>query len=65
LAISPKYFSKLVGVLVQLARRWGIQMSFYINDTLLRAPQFDLALKNTQLVGNLFQEAGFLLLTRV
>ncbi len=61
LAISPMYFSKLVGVLVQLARRWGIQMSFYMDDTLLRAPHFDLALTNTQLVGNLFQQAGFLL----
>jgi hypothetical protein len=61
LSISPKYFSKLVGVLVQLARKWGVQMSFYMDDTLLRAPQFDLASSNTQLVGNLFQQAGFLL----
>jgi hypothetical protein len=30
LSISPKYFSKLVGVLVQLAWKWGVQMSFYI-----------------------------------
>jgi hypothetical protein len=35
LSISPLYFSKLVGVLVQLARRWGIQISFYMDDTLL------------------------------
>jgi hypothetical protein len=61
LSISPRYFSKLVGVLVQLARRWGIKISFYMDDTLLRAPNFGQAAYNTQLVGNLFQQAGFLL----
>jgi hypothetical protein len=61
LSISPLYFSKLVGVLVQLARRWGVQISFYMDDTLLRAPSFLTAKANTQLVGNLFQQAGFLL----
>jgi hypothetical protein len=61
LAISPKYFSKLVGVLVQLARRWGILISYYMDDTLLRAPAFTKAADDTELVGNLFQQAGFLL----
>ncbi len=61
LSISPKFFSKLVGVLVQLARRWGVQISYYMDDTLLRAQAFSQASENTQLVGNLFQQAGFLL----
>jgi hypothetical protein len=61
LSISPLYFSKLVGVLVQLARRWGIRVSFYMDDTLLRAPTFVEAQYNHQLFGNLFQQAGFLL----
>ncbi len=61
LFISPKYFSKLVGVLVQLARKWGIQISYNMDDTLLRAPWFVQAAADTQLVGNLFQQAGFLL----
>ncbi len=61
LSISPKYFSKLAGVLVQLAHRWGIKISYYMDDTLLRAPDFVQASFNTQLVGNLFQQAGFLL----
>jgi hypothetical protein len=61
LSVSPKFFSKLVGVLVQLARRWGIQLSYYMDDTLLRAPAFAQAAADTQLVGNLFQQAGFLL----
>jgi hypothetical protein len=61
LSISPLYFSKLVGVLIQLARKWGIQISFYMDDTLLRAPSFIQAERDTQVVGNLFQLAGFLL----
>jgi hypothetical protein len=61
LSISPLYFSKLVGVLVLLARRWGIRVSFYMDDTLLRAPTFSEAYENHQLFGNLFQQAGFLL----
>jgi hypothetical protein len=61
LSISPMFFSKLVGTLVQLARRWGVEISFYMDDTLLRAPSFIRGLADTQLVGNLFQQAGFLL----
>jgi hypothetical protein len=61
LSISPLYFLKLVGVLVQLSRRWGIRVSFYMDDTLLRAPSFSEAHVNHQLFGNLFQQAGFLL----
>ncbi len=61
LSVSPMFFSKLVGTLIQLARRWGIQISFYMDDTLLRAPSFNQGLRDTRLVGNLFQQAGFLL----
>jgi hypothetical protein len=50
-----------VGTLIQIARRWGIQISFYMDDTLLRAPSFNQGLEDTQLVGNLIQQAGFLL----
>jgi hypothetical protein len=61
LSVSPMFFSKLVGTLIQLARRWGIQISFYMDDTLLRAPSFTRGLADTRIVGNLFQQAGFLL----
>ncbi len=62
ISISPKFFSKLVGVLVQLAGRWGIKISYHMDDTLLRDAVFSQAMTNiTQLVGNLFQLAGFLL----
>jgi hypothetical protein len=61
LSISPLYFSKLVGVLVQLACRWGIKISFYMDDTLLRAPSWQVAYQNHILFGNLLQQAGFLL----
>ncbi len=61
LSVSPMFFSKLVGTLIQLARRWGIHISFYMDDTLLRAPSFDKGVKDTEIVGSLFQHAGFLL----
>jgi hypothetical protein len=61
LSISPLYFSKLVGVLVQLARKWGIQISFYMDDTLLRAPRALKAVEDSEIFGNLLQQAGFLL----
>ncbi len=61
LSISPLYFSKLVGVLVHLARRWGIHIPFYMDDTLLRAASFQQALQDTHVVRSLFQLAGFLL----
>jgi hypothetical protein len=61
LSIAPLFFSKLMAVLVQLARSWGIQISYYLDDTLLRAPTPTDSLSNTQDFGALLQLAGFLL----
>ncbi len=38
LSIAPLFFSKLMAILVQTARSWGINVSYYLDDTLLRAP---------------------------
>ncbi len=61
LSIAPLFFSKLMAVLVQLARSWGINVSYYLDDTLLRAPDQNRALTDTQDFGSLLQAAGFLL----
>jgi hypothetical protein len=61
LSIAPLFFSKLMAVLVQLARSWGIEISYYLDDTLLRAPDPNTSLSNTQDFGALLQLAGFLL----
>ena len=61
LSIAPLYFSKVMGLLVQMARSWGIRVSFYIDDTLIRGPSFKAAYSDTLTVGNILQLAGFLL----
>jgi hypothetical protein len=61
LSIAPLFFSKLMAVLVQLARSWGIQVSYYLDDTLLRAPNPNTSERDTQDFGMLLQLAGFLL----
>ncbi len=61
LSIAPWFFSKLMAVLVQVARSWGIRVSVYLDDSLTRAPSFDLALRDHHAFGTLLQLAGFLL----
>jgi hypothetical protein len=61
LSIAPLFFSKLIAVLVHLARSWGIQVSYYLDDTLLRAPNPRSSTIDTQDFGSLLQDAGFLL----
>jgi hypothetical protein len=61
LSLAPWLFTKVMSVLVQLARSWGIQVSVYLDDSLTRASSFDRALRDHQAFGNLLQMAGFLL----
>jgi hypothetical protein len=61
LSIAPLFFSKLMAVLVQTARSWGINVSYYLDDTLIRAPEPTRALRDTLDFGSLLQLAGFLL----
>jgi hypothetical protein len=61
LSIAPLYFSKLMAVLVHLARSWGIEVSYYLDDTLIRAPDPRSGLIDTRDFGSLLQLAGFLL----
>jgi hypothetical protein len=61
LSLAPWFFTKVMAVLVQLARSWGIQVSVYLDDSLTRAASFDQALRDHQAFGTLLQMAGFLL----
>ncbi len=61
LSIAPLFFSKLMSVLVSLARSWGIRVSVYLDDTLTRGPTFHETLKDHECFGTLLQLAGFLL----
>ncbi len=62
LSLAPLFFTKIMSVLVQMARTWGIQMSVYLDDLLTRGPLFEMALQDHQCFGNLLlQMAGFLI----
>ncbi len=61
LSIAPLFFFKLMAILVQLARVWGIQVSYYLDDTLIRAHDKASGYVDTQDFGSLLQLAGFLL----
>ncbi len=61
LSLAPLFFTKLMAVLVQVARAWGINVSVYLDDSLTRGPSFESALRDHQCFGNLLQMAGFLL----
>jgi integrase len=60
-SVAPRLFSKLMGVLVQVARTCGIDVSFYLDDTLVRGDSRDETNFNLRLFGALLQMAGFLL----
>ncbi len=63
LSLASLFFSKLMSVLVQVARSWGIRVSVYLDDSLTRAPSFQKAQCNHKCfgLGTLLQRAGFLL----
>jgi hypothetical protein len=61
ISIAPFIFTKLMATIIRFARAAGIDVSFYLDDTLLRAPAFETALRNLRVLGQLFQLAGFLL----
>ncbi len=60
-SVAPRLFSKLMGVLVQVARTCGIDVSFYLDDTLIRGESRLATNYNIRLFGSLLQAAGFLL----
>ncbi len=61
ISIAPYIFSKLMGTIVKFARTAGIDVSFYLDDTLLRGPSWLIAWKNLRVFGQLLELAGFLL----
>ncbi len=61
LSSAPLIFTKLMSVLVKLARSWGIRVSVYLDNSLTRGPSFSTALNDHECFGNLLQLAGFLL----
>jgi hypothetical protein len=61
LSLAPLFFTKIMSVLVQLARSWGIRVSVYLDDSLTRGPSFLETKRDHECFGNLLQKAGFLL----
>jgi hypothetical protein len=61
LSLAPLFFTKIMSVLVQVARSWGIRVSVYLDDSLTRGPSFESTLRDHQCFGSLLQMAGFLL----
>jgi hypothetical protein len=50
-----------MATIIRFARTAGIDVSFYLDDTLLRATAYDIAQRDLRVLGQLFQLAGFLL----
>jgi hypothetical protein len=61
ISVAPYIFSKLMATIIKFARAAGIEVSFYLDDTLLRAPSWSLAWRDLRVLGQLFELAGFLL----
>jgi hypothetical protein len=61
LSLAPLFFSRIMSVLVQVARRWGIRVSIYLDDSLTRGSTYQETLRDHQCFGTLLQMAGFLL----
>ncbi len=61
ISIAPFIFSKLMATLIRFARASGIDVSFYLDDTLLRGPSYAVAWRDLRVLGQLFELAGFLL----
>jgi hypothetical protein len=61
LSDSPRIFTKLFRVLITVARRMGIQVVAYLDDTLLWAPSQEIGFQLTRMFASLLQQAGFLI----
>jgi hypothetical protein len=61
ISVAPYIFSKLMATIVKFARAAGIEVSFYLDDTLLRGPTSIIARRDLRVFGQLLQLAGFLL----
>jgi hypothetical protein len=61
LSLAPLFFTKLMTVLVNMARSCHIRVSIYLDDSLTRGPTFGETLQDHQCFGTLLQMAGFLL----
>ncbi len=61
ISIAPFLFTKLMATIIRFARAAGIDVSFYLDDTLLRAAAYEIAFRDLRVLGQLFQLAGFLL----
>ena len=61
ISVAPYIFTKLMAALVQFARAAGIDVSFYIDDTLLRGHSSLKTWMNIRIFGMILQLAGFLL----
>jgi hypothetical protein len=61
ISVAPYIFSKLMGTIVKFARAAGIDVSFYLDDTLLRGATRFVAWRDLRVFGQLLELAGFLL----
>ena len=61
ISVAPWIFTKIMAALVQFARSAGIQVSFYIDDTLIRAASYNQAWIDIRAFGKLLQQSGFFL----
>jgi hypothetical protein len=61
ISIAPFIFSKLMAALIQFARAAGINILFYLDDTLVRGPSYQIAWRDLRAFGALLQLARFLL----
>ena len=61
LADSPRIFTKIFRVLIVAARRMGISVVAYLDDTLLWAPTLEKGREFVRIFAQLLQEAGFLI----
>ena len=61
ISVAPFIFTKIMAALIQFARAAGIDVSFYIDDTLIRAQIQLHAWRDIRTFGHLLQLAGFLL----
>jgi hypothetical protein len=61
ISVAPYLFSRLMATIVKFARAAGMDVSFYLDDTLLRAASYSLAWRDLRVFGQLLELAGFLL----
>lgn len=59
IASAPRVFTKILKVIFSHIRSMGIDSYFYIDDSLLQAENFDLAVQNTEKVKTFIESVGF------